>query len=177
MKRKKLIIISVVITIFFAITLWFAKSEYFVKWEFNKYINISGIKLLNKLYMAEIVTRHKAERIEVWGVGDSFDFKEIGVNVEYRSDGKYPERITTISTDNPSHDVFGIHIGDSINKAISILEKQGFSLEKFDNEDKIYDFYKDDYAITFSLNDKGSIFWIQVGIIDDTAKDDPNIIY
>lgn len=130
---NKRVNISIVILAIIAVisVLYYALSPYIDSYRANKYLNISGVELL--------MTNSEVEKVlgkgeNIGGFGAAFyKYQNETVTIAYPVEGLLKGRVGQIDIKNSEYSIFGVHPGDSIDKAKVILKKHGFKQDRLDS--------------------------------------------
>jgi len=121
--RNGILFISLLLLVGFG----FALSKYYPLVEaslYNKEISVAGVQLL---MTEEELNRTLAKGEFVYGMGgNGWTFSDDKIFVMTSSVGLFKGKVASIETENSSHSILGIKVGDKYGTASSILEKAGF---------------------------------------------------
>jgi hypothetical protein len=95
--------------------------------------------------------------------GNGWRFSKEKIFVMTSSIGLFKDKVSSIDTENSSHSILGIKIGDNYDSASSVLEKHGFK------ESSDYIFRKGNVLI--QLNSGSRISRMRISIQDPAYKD------
>ena len=130
MKTKtKISIIIVILLIAFALS-WYAFAPYIDAYRVNKNLEISGVKLLMTTSEAEKILG-KGSSIGGFGAG-FYEYDNSGITIAYPSDGLLKNKVGWIEISDTNYSIYGIRVGDPLEKAKVTLEKHGFRQEQND---------------------------------------------
>lgn len=91
---------------------------------YNKEISVAGVKLL---MTEEELNGTLAKGEFVYGMGgNGWRFSDFKIFVMTSSIGLFKNKVALIETDNPSHSILGLKVGDQYETASTILKKDGF---------------------------------------------------
>jgi len=129
---------------------------------YNREISISGVKLL--MTEEELNSSFEEDGEFVPGMGgNGWRFSKEKIFVMTSSIGLFKDKVSSIDTENSSHSILGIKIGDNYDSASSVLEKHGFK------ESSDYIFRKGNVLI--QLNSGSRISRMRISIQDPAYKD------
>lgn len=92
---------------------------------YNRYIDVSGVKLL--MTEEEVEKALSAEGEFVYGMGGygkRFDDVKVFASISYS--GLFAKKVTMIDTENPLHSILGIRTDTHYDNALDILKRRGF---------------------------------------------------
>jgi len=121
---------------------------------------MAEIKLLMPL--EEVMGKMNEEGEYIYGMGGfGYEYENERVRVFFSndSDGRAYNKVCFIETENLNHSVLGIHAGDSLDKAYSVLDKSGFRPEE-------KNYYKNGDIYINLFPESGIVKKIRVGFID-----------
>ena len=140
------------------ILLGFGFSPYIDAYRINRNLNISGVKLLMTYPEVE---EHLGKGGPIGGFGAEFyEYDNSAVSIAYPLDGLLRGKAGWIEIKDPRYSIYGVRIGDSIDKAKIILEKNGFTQDQTDKN-----FFKRGSAMVYILGES-----VRVNIEDWTLK-------
>lgn len=130
MFKKVISILFIIVVIFLSISAVYRYNQYILAWQANKKINVSGIKLMME---ENEVKRLLGEEESIPGFG--------GYRLEYPSKGIFLTFLDDRDTDfyckinqmeitDPKHEIFDVKVGDTFEKALNAIYKQGFTQQK-----------------------------------------------
>jgi hypothetical protein len=130
MKIRKRVLVIVIICFVVLILLGYAFSPYIDAYRANGNLDIEGVKLL---MTPEQVEKILGKGSPIGGFGAEFyEYDNSAVTIAYPSDGLLKAKAGWIEIKDPKYSIYGIRPGDSIDKAKSILEKQGLTQDQTD---------------------------------------------
>jgi len=138
MKRKLLVCGILIVMLLSAVCLYIFHPLSQV-YRINKSIDIADVRLLMPL--EEVTGKMNEEGEYIYGMGGfGYEYESERVRIFFSNDpdSRAYNKVCLIETENPSHSVLGIHAGDSLDKAYSILDNSGFKPESknyFENGD------------------------------------------
>lgn len=161
MKRKK-ITIALLLIIVVLVSLLYKNYPYMEANYYNRYINISGVKLM--MTEKEIFDElgQKGEFVPGMG-GHAWDYKEAKIFISISDHGIFRDKVCQIDTESPSHDIMGLKVGSSFDEAVELLHSKGF-------KETSYDFFVKG-NVYIQLSGGASITRLRIGINDPAYKD------
>lgn len=163
MKRIKYIVISLsVLIIVISSLLLYKYYPVLEAYYYNREISISGVKLLMTEEELNNSFEENGEFVPGMG-GNGWRFSKEKIFVMTSSIGLFKDKVSSIDTENSSHSILGIRIGDNYDSSLSVLEKHGFK----ESSDKI--FTKSNVHIQLSGGSK--ISRMRISIQDPAYKD------
>lgn len=117
-----------------------------------KQLEINHVKLL--------MTQDEVERIHGKGPDPNTKCFGCGLNFIYphlKLSGRYSDtlgKVKQITAADPAISIFNIHLGDTIQKAVNILESKGYTLQSDSNQNHHNYYYKDDFYIRLWTDDE-----------------------
>ena len=163
MARSRILV--VILTILVVTGLGFALHRNYPVLEayyYNQNISVSSVQL----YMteAELIGGMDEKEEFVYGMGgDGWRFRENKLFVMTSSLGLFQDRVSSIRTENPSHRILGIKVGDDFDTTVNDLISRGFK-----------ELSRDLYSkgnIKIQLSGGIKIEAITIGIEDPSYKD------
>ena len=130
MKLRGKVLLIVIICLVALILLGFAFSPYIDAYRINRNLDIPGVKLL---MTPDQVEKIFAKGSPIGGFGAEFyEYDNSAVTIAYPIDGLLEGKAGWIEIKDPRYSIYGVRLGDSIDKAKIILEKHGFSQDQTD---------------------------------------------
>lgn len=126
--KKKIVFLSIIILLIIIPISFKIRTKYTI-YQANKNLDMGEIKLLNTIEDMQDILNQKFKRNPVVRGAAGYLNKEDEIEIIFEGFPKSPSRrveITDISTKNPKYSFYNIHVGDNINNAYEILEKNGF---------------------------------------------------
>lgn len=124
-KRKVLKILVFIMLSILLVATGFLAYNYLTVFELNKYIDVSGVKFLMSQRQVEDKLGFKGEPTMGFGFS-GFVFSKENIQINFIYDGLFAGKVTGITTSNPIHSIFGIHVGDSYDEAVIKAKGNGF---------------------------------------------------
>jgi len=124
MKRGKITIVLLLILVVLAYLLY-KNYPYMEVSYYNRHINASGVKL--NMTEEEVFEElgQKGEFVPgMGGHGWRYEYEKIFITIS--DHGIYRSKVCQIDTENESHDILGIKVGSSFDRAVRILHSKGF---------------------------------------------------
>jgi len=163
--KKKTILAAVIVFVLVLAGVYFGYPYYQV-YRMNRHIDVNGIKLFTPIKKVFEIMGGEGEYIYGFG-GFAHEYESENVRFYFSSDpdGKAYNKVSSIETGNPGHAVLGIHPGDSLARAVTVLEQAGFRKEE--------SFYcKGDFYIRLTADyTTETVKEIQIGYIDRLLSD------
>ncbi|ACL21224.1 hypothetical protein Dhaf_3204 [Desulfitobacterium hafniense DCB-2] len=129
---------------------------------YNKSISVSAVKLFMTEEALINTMDEKAEFVYGMG-GNGWRFSDSGIFVMTSSLGLFKNRVALIDTENTSHSILGIKVGDNWDSAVTCLKKRGFK-----------EFSHDMYTkgnVEIQLSGGSKISGLRIRIADPAYKD------
>ena len=134
---------------------------------YNRHISVSGVKLL--MTEEELHSLFEGKWEFVYGMGgNGWRCSKENIFVSTSFVGLFKDKVASIDTQNPSHSILGIRVGDNYDSAARVLEKRGFKKSSYDK----YVFIKGNVQILFNGGNK--ISSIKISIEDPAYK---NVVF
>lgn len=133
LKNKRLLIPGALILVIILVSIFF--YPYMDIPLVNPHIQIEGFRLLDKEEKWKDTISKEFTNIGLFG-GRGFVNEKKGIEITFTGFPDIIDRfagLTSIVTTNPAHSVYGVRVGDEVDKAAEILNKKGFRLEKESN--------------------------------------------
>lgn len=173
MKKTHIILILSIIILSVIIAYWiFASNNNYIN-EANEHLNINGLKLLMKEDDVKELLDKKFVFTGGFGCNPYINEND-GINITFSGFpdviGEY--KLTDIKTTNSNYDFYKISVGDNVEEAINILEKNGF--KKLNNDKGVIrevNFKKRKLFISFLVNDDLKITQITL-MLESTNKNE-----
>lgn len=161
-KRKyRYLFIGVLLLIVLCITLQ-KNYPYLEAFYYNKHIEVNGVKFLQTESEFSRALKEKGEFINGMG-GNGWRFNDKQIFIMTSSIGIFKNKVSMIETENPSHRILGLSIGDPYNEALTNLKSKGF----IELSEGIYA----KGNVTVQLTGEGEISRMRIGIQDPAYKD------
>ncbi len=92
---------------------------------YNRHISVSGVKFLMTEDELTSTLFEEGEFINGMG-GNGFRFSASKIFVGTSSIGLFIDKVVLIETENSSHSILGIKVGDEYDSALNVIKKNGF---------------------------------------------------
>lgn len=160
MKRKLLVIGVILFLVLLSAVFLYFYHPFLQVLVINQSVDTAGIKLLMPL--GEVTRKMNGEGQYIPGMGGfgyRYDSEKIEVFFSGVPDGRAYNKACFIETENPDHSVLGVRPGDSLDDAVSMLDKSGFK--------KIEQNYYENGDVYIYLNPENTaVKKIRIGFID-----------
>ena len=107
--------------------------EYGTVCDLNRHIDVSGVKFLMEDNKVEETLNSIGKPTKGFGISGYF-FEKEQLEVEFIYHGLFAHKATAITSSNPAHNIYGIHIGDSYKSAVYKLNINGFRTESYGSD-------------------------------------------
>lgn len=128
--KKKTILAAVFALVLVLAGVYFS-YQYYQIYMMNRHIDVNEIKLFTPIEKVFEIMGGEGEYIYGFG-GFAHEYESDKVTFYFSSDpdGKAYRKVSSIKTGNPGHSILGIHPGDSLSRAVTVLEQAGFRKEE-----------------------------------------------
>lgn len=125
MKTRKLVFIVLLLILVALAFLLYKNYPYIEANYYNRYINVSGVKLMMTEEEMASELSEKGELVPGMG-GHAWDYEKTEIFISISDHGMFRDKVCQIDTQNPSHEILGIKAGDSFDEALELMGSKGF---------------------------------------------------